>query len=180
VKRSVPWLLLMLAAPLQAQESQLTLSAAVEKALARFPSVEIARARQEEAEAALKEAEAARRLRGRLTANGTQYEEPGLVTPIHSFGPRLFPEFNETLFQGQLTVSYTLYDGGATGARIRSAGAQLETSEAAVGSAEQALARRVAAAYLRAKACSAEPTAASEVSSCAPADRLRAPVAPPS
>lgn len=149
MKRSVPWLLLVLSAPLQAQEP-LTLSAAVEKALARFPSVEIARARQEEAEAALKEAEAGRRVRGRLTASGTQYEEPGLVTPIHSFGPRLFPEFNETLFQGQLTVSYTLYDGGATGARIRSAGAQLESSEAAVGSAEQDLARRVAAAYLRA------------------------------
>jgi outer membrane protein len=135
--------------PAHAQEP-LTLGDAVEKALARFPSVEIARARQEEAEAALKEAEAGRRVRGRLTASGTQYEEPAVVTPIHGFGPGLFPEFDETLFQGQLTVSYTLYDGGATGARIRSAGAQLESAAAALGTAEQALARRVAAAYLRA------------------------------
>ena len=135
--------------PAHAQEP-LTLAAAVERALARFPSVEIARARQEEAAAALKEAEAGRRVRGRITASGTQYDEPAVVTPIHGFGPGLFPEFDDTIFQGQLTVSYTLYDGGATGARIRSAGAQLESAGAALGGAEQTLARRVAAAWLRA------------------------------
>lgn len=149
MKRSIPVLLLTLVTPIHAQEP-LTLSTAVERALAHFPSVEIARARREEAEAALREAELSRRVRGRLTASGTQYEEPTIVTPIHAFRPDLLPDFEETLFQGVLTVSYTLYDGGATGARIRSAGAQLEGAEAALGSAEQVLARRVAAAYLRA------------------------------
>ncbi len=123
MKRSLRNLLLiaLAAAPLQAQEP-LTLSAAVKRALARFPSVEAARARQQQAREALGEAQAGRGPRGRITASATQYEEPMVITPIHGFGPGLFPEFDETLFQGQLAVSYTLYDGGATGARIKSAG----------------------------------------------------------
>lgn len=132
----------------QGSGSPLPLSAAVERALARFPSVEAARARQAEAEAALGEAEAGRRLRGRVTGSATQYEEPMVVTPIHGFGPGLFPEFDETLGQATLTVNYTLWDGGATRSRIRSAGSQLAGAGAALSVAEQALARRVAASYL--------------------------------
>jgi outer membrane protein TolC len=128
----------------------LTLPAAVERALARFPSVEAARARQRQAEEALGEARAGRGPRGRVTASATQYEEPMVITPIHGFGPGLFPEFDQTLLQGQLTVSYTLFDGGATGARVRAAGGQLGGAGAALGTAEQALAERVAAAYLTA------------------------------
>jgi outer membrane protein len=150
VKRSISWLLLALAAgPVQAQE-RLTLAGAVERALAQFPSVETARARQEEASAALAAEELSRRARGRFTASATQYEEPMVVTPIHGFGPGLFPEFDETLLQGQLTVSYTLYDGRATEARVRAARSQLGSAGAALGGAEQALGARVAAAYLRA------------------------------
>jgi len=151
VKRSLRTLSLiaLLAVPAQAQE-RLTLAAAVERALAQFPSVEAARARQRQAEAALGEARAGRGPRGRLTASATQFEEPMVVTPIHGFGPGLFPEFDKTLFQSQLTVSYTLYDGGATGARIRAAGSQLGSAGAALGAAEQVLAEQVAAAYLTA------------------------------
>ena len=142
-------LLIALATPLQAQEP-LTLPAAVERALARFPSVEAARARQQQAQEALAEAQAGRGPRGRVTASATQYEEPMVITPIHGFGPGLFPEFDETLIQGQLALSYTLWDGGATGARVRAAGSQLEGAGAALGAAEQALAARVASAYLTA------------------------------
>jgi len=151
VKRSLRTLSLiaLVAVPVQAQE-RLTLAAAVERALAQFPSVEAARARQRQAEAALGEARAGRGPRGRLTASATQFEEPMVVTPIHGFGPGLFPEFDKTLFQSQLTVSYTLYDGGATGARIRAAGSQLGSAGAALGATEQVLAEQVAAAYLTA------------------------------
>ena len=142
-------LIALVAIPLQAQE-RLTLPAAVERALAQFPSVEAARARQQQAREALGEAQAGRGPRGRVTASATQYEEPMVVTPIHGFGPGLFPEFDETLLQGQLSLSYTLYDGGATGARIRAAGGQLGGAGAALGTAEQALAQQVAAAFLTA------------------------------
>ena len=71
-----------------------------------------------------------------------------MVTPIHGFGPGLFPEFDETLGQATFTVSYTLFDSGADAARIRTADAQTLAAGAALGSSEQVLARRVAAAYL--------------------------------
>jgi outer membrane protein len=129
-------------------QNKLSLSEAVDRALTRFPAVEAARARQEEAEQALGEARAGRRPRGRLTGSAIQYQEPMVVTPIHGFGPGLFPEFDETLGQANLTVSYTLFDSGADAARIRTADAQTLAAGAALGSSEQVLARRVAAAYL--------------------------------
>lgn len=141
--------LALLPTPGIAQE-KLPLADAVERALARFPAVEAARARQQEAEAALGEARAGRRPRGRVTGSAIQYQEPMVVTPIHGFGPGLFPEFDETIGQATLTVSYTLFDSGADAARIRSADAQGLAAGAALGSAEQVLARRVAAAYLTA------------------------------
>jgi outer membrane protein TolC len=142
--------LLVLGGPLYGQEASepslpkpLTLVAAVERALATWPGTAAARARREEAAAA-------RRLRGRFTGAATQFQEPMPITPIHGFGPGLFPEFDDTLFQGTLTVSYVLYDGGATGARLRTAEAQAGAAGAALGAAEQALTQRVAAAYLTA------------------------------
>lgn len=126
----------------------LTLPEAVERALSRFPAVEAARARRQEAEEALGEARASRRPRGRVTGSATQYQEPMVVTPIHGFGPGLFPEFDETIGQATFTVSYTLLDNGGIDAQERTAGSQLEGAGAAVSSAEQLLARRVAAAYL--------------------------------
>ncbi len=126
----------------------LTLPEAVERALSRFPAVEAARSRQQEAEEALGEARAAHRPRGRVTGSATQYQEPMVVTPIHGFGPGLFPQFDDTLGQATFTVSYTLLDNGGIEAQERTAGSQLEGAGAAVSSAEQLLARRVAAAYL--------------------------------
>jgi outer membrane protein len=126
----------------------LTLPEAVERALTRFPAVEAARARRQEAEEALGEARASRRPRGRVVGSATQYQEPMVVTPIHGFSPGLFPEFDETLGQATFTVSYTLLDNGGIDAQVRTAGSQVEGAGAAVGSAEQMLARRVAAAYL--------------------------------
>jgi outer membrane protein len=151
VRRPRTYLLLiaLLTVPLRAQEP-LTLPAAVEKALARFPSVEAARARRLQAEEALGEARAGRGPRARVTASATQYQEPMVITPIHGFGPGLFPEFDDTLLQGQLALSYTLYDGGATEARVRAASGQILGAGAALGTAEQALAEQVAAAYLTA------------------------------
>ncbi|MEA2563073.1 MAG: outer membrane protein [Acidobacteriota bacterium] len=145
----VPLLLALLLFPCTGMaQDKLSLSEAVDRALTRFPAVEAARARQEEAEQALGEARAGRRPRGRVTGSAIQYQEPMVVTPIHGFGPGLFPEFDETIGQATLTVSYTLFDSGADAARIQTADAQTLAAGAALGSSEQALARRVAAAYL--------------------------------
>jgi outer membrane protein len=147
MKNGVVLILLLFPAAGRAQD-RLSLAEAVERATVRFPAVEAARARQEEAAAGLGEARAGRRPRGRLTGSAIQYEEPMVVTPIHGFGPGLFPEFDETIGQATFTVSYTLFDSGADAARIRTADAQTLAAGAALGSSEQVLARRVAAAYL--------------------------------
>ena len=142
-------LVALVAMPVQAQE-RLTLAVAVDRALAQFPSVAAARARQQQAEEALGEARAGRGPFARLTSSAIQFEKPMVVTPIHGFSPGQLPEFDETLFQSQLSLSLTLYDGGATGARIRAAGSQLGSAGAALGAAEQVLAEQVAQAYLTA------------------------------
>jgi outer membrane protein len=128
----------------------LTLPAAVERALEKFPSVAAARARQRAAREGLVAAEEARGPRGVLSGSAFQYEKPVAVTPIHGFSPGLLPEFDRTILLGQLSVSYLLWDGGATPARVKAAGSELGGAGAALSAAEQNVAERVAAAFLTA------------------------------
>ncbi|MFL6260618.1 MAG: TolC family protein [Thermoanaerobaculia bacterium] len=149
MKRGFLWMLAGLL-PFPAAAAGLTLPAAVERALERFPSVAAARAQQRQAQEGLAAAEGARGPRGVLNGSAIQYEKPVAVTPIHGFTPSQLPDFDRTILQGQFSTSYTLWDGGATGARVAAAGSQLGGAEAALGAAEQDLAERVAAAYLTA------------------------------
>lgn len=136
--------------PLPAAAADLTLPAAVERALAKFPSVAAARAQQRQAQEGLAAEKGARGPRGVLNGWATQYQKPTVVGPIHGFTPGQLPDFDRTVLQGQIATSYTLWDGGATGARIAAAGSQLGGAAAALGAAEQDLAERVAASYLTA------------------------------
>ncbi len=143
----------LLTAAGRAQETPpggLTLPAAVERALDKFPSVAAARAQQRQALEGLAAAEGARGPRGVLNGWATQYQKPVAVSPIHGFSPGQLPDFDRTILQGQFSTNYVIWDGGATGARIASAGSQLHGAEAALGAAEQDLAERVASAYLTA------------------------------
>jgi outer membrane protein len=128
----------------------LTLPAAVERALEKYPGVAEARARRRQAQEGLAAAQEARGPRGVINGSAFQYEKPVAVTPIHGFSPGLLPEFDRTILLGQLSVSYVLWDGGATGARVRAAGSELGGAGAALGAAEQDVAERVAAAILNA------------------------------
>jgi outer membrane protein TolC len=60
-----------------------------------------------------------------------------IVTPIHGFTPGATPPFDEALIQGAATVSFTLFDGGARGARIRAARQDVGTADASVSASEQ-------------------------------------------
>jgi len=128
----------------------LTLPAAVDRALERFPGVAAARALQRQAEEGLAAAEENRGPRAVLNGTATQYQKPMAVTPIHGFTPGQLPDFDRTLLLGQISVSYTLWDSGATSARVRAAGSQLSGAGSALGAAEQDLAERVASSYLTA------------------------------
>ena len=134
----------------EAPPGGLTLPAAVERALAKFPSVAAARSQQRQAQEGLAAEEGARGPRGVLNGWATRYQKPTVVGPIHGFTPGQLPAFDRTVLQGQFSTNYVIWDGGATSARIASAGSQLHGAEAALGAAEQDLAERVASAYLTA------------------------------
>ena len=73
------------ALPVAGADAPLTLSAAVETALGRYPSLAAARARLAETAAALGEARAASRPSFRLGLSGLHYDDPMVVSPIHAF-----------------------------------------------------------------------------------------------
>lgn len=145
-------ILLLSAASARAQTSgenalALSLPEAVERALSSYPSITAARARVVEAEAATGEARASQGPIVKLNAQGLQYDDPMITSPIHSFVPADFPPFDETIVQGALSVSYVLLDSGAARERTRQAQAQSANAGAALSAAEQAVAARVASVY---------------------------------
>ena len=129
--------------------AQLTLADAVQRALERHPSVGAARASSDAARSVITTARAARLPSLALTGSATQYEQPMLVTPIHGFGSGDLPLFDETLVQGAATMNYTLFDGGARGAKIRGARERAAAAAAAVDGSEQSLMARTATSYVQ-------------------------------
>jgi outer membrane protein TolC len=148
------WAGLLGAAPVAGQQpgevEPLTLARAVALAQETHPSVRAARANEAAADAGVGLANAAWYPQLALGASLTQYEEPWLAEPIHSFRPTLIPEFDETLLRGTLSLGWTLFDGGARTGRIRGARAGEAGAAAARSATEQALTARVAIAYLAA------------------------------
>jgi outer membrane protein TolC len=55
-------------------------------------------------------------------ASLARYQEPYLVAPLHGFDLTMAPEFDRNLVRGNLTLGYSIYDGGARTARIAQAG----------------------------------------------------------
>ena len=77
-----------------------------------------------------------------------QFQEPMVVTPIHGFEPSLVPPFDETLFQAAAMVGYTVFDGGARGARISASAARATAAQSDLRAARQELIGQVAESYL--------------------------------
>ncbi len=71
-----------------------------------------------------------------------------MVAPLHGFDPMHPPSFDRNLVQGAITLGYTLFDGGARGARIRQAEAGERAVEAGGASTRMAVSAQVGAAYL--------------------------------
>jgi outer membrane protein len=131
------------------QDVRLTVQEAVAAALAHHPSVAAARSGEEAAAAEVDRAAAARRPRVALKASATRFEEPVPVTPIHGFGPDSFPPFDRDLAQGELTVRYDLYAGGAHAADLERTRAQREAAGRALAGAEDRVIGRTVGAYVR-------------------------------
>lgn len=126
----------------------LSVRAAARLALERNPSIEASRAGNDEARAALGEAAAGWYPALRLSGSATRYEEPNAVFPIHGFNPSSIPPFSETIYNGALTLSYTLFDGWMRPARVSQARLRLSAARESLHGAEQSVLARVLSSYL--------------------------------
>lgn len=126
----------------------MTLSQAVSMALETHPVMGQARAMEDAASARVQQARSA--WFPSLAARGSlqRHQEPMVVAPLHGFDPMDPPSFDRNLVQGAVSVGYTLFDGGARGARIQQAEAGERAVEAGLEDAGMALVARVSAAYL--------------------------------
>lgn len=117
-------------------------------ALQHHPTVAEASAALDAAEGVAAQARAARLPTLYTDASLARYQEPSLVAPLHGFDPTMAPEFDRDLVRGNLAFSYSIFDGGARGARI----ALAEAGSAAAAFGEEAarmeLLASVTAAYL--------------------------------
>lgn len=132
----------------EAPQRQLTLADAIARAQETYPSQLAAQAGVEASEAAVGVATAQRWPRLSTNASLTRFEEPMLVAPLHRFDITQRPEFDETLLRGDVTLAWTLFDGGARGARIGGARAEAAGSLAGRRSVEMELTAQVTVAYL--------------------------------
>jgi outer membrane protein TolC len=71
-----------------------------------------------------------------------------VVAPLHGFDPTDPPSFDRNLVQGALSLGYTLFDGGARGARIRKAEAGERAVQAGGAGTRMGITAQVSAAYL--------------------------------
>lgn len=125
---------------------------AVRAALAAHPSLVAAGARADAAEALAREASAQRLPHLSADWAATRFAEPMIVAPLHGFDPQRPPRFERVLLQGGVTLGYTLFDGGARGARIGRAESLADAAAAGSSAAQQSLVAEVARAYLRVRA----------------------------
>jgi outer membrane protein len=145
---SVPCLALVGQEPVD--PPSLTLPDAIRRGLTHDPAVRASAASSDAASAAVGEASASWFPRVAVTAAATRYQKPMIVSPIHDFQPGQTPPFDETLLQAGATLSYTLFEGGARPARVRSVREQALAADAAYDEARQELIARVVSTYLSA------------------------------
>jgi outer membrane protein TolC len=146
ILRGAALLLFALQAPAAAQS--LSVSEAARLTVERHPLRAVARAGVARAEAAVRDANASRLPLIMTDANLTRFQEPMVIAPLHGFDPGNPPQFDRTLVQASVSASYTLYDGGARGARIDRAATLVTAAEAGDASVQGSLLADAVRTYL--------------------------------
>jgi len=83
----------------------------------------------------------------RVSATGTRFQDSMLVAPLHGLDFTVLPEFDRTLYRGNVDLSWTLFEGGGRSARIRGAEARYGSAAARADEVRQDLAARVVNVY---------------------------------
>jgi outer membrane protein TolC len=143
-------LCLLLGTAPQAPDSVLALPEAVRRALAVHPAPRSAAAAAAGAAAAVGEARS--RWLPQVTSQASLFwfDEPMLVYPIHGFDSTQQGRivFDEALVRGDVTLAFTVFEGGARGARVRSAQAEAAARDAEFEATEADLVSEVTRRYL--------------------------------
>jgi outer membrane protein TolC len=137
-----------LAIPASLTAQTLTLAQALDLAERQHPALAAAQARVAAAEGREAAARGARLPGVAMTGALTRHQEPMVVAPLHSLNLGNPPAFDRTLIQGQLGVQYSVYDGGATGYRIRAADAALDAAGFGQTEAEMRVLEETTTAYV--------------------------------
>ena len=146
----IPVLLLSAVFSLQAQDTtRLTVTVAIDRALATHPAVASARAQRDVATAEVGQARAAWLPGVSLDGAINRFEKPMVVYPLHSLDLRNPPLFDRSLSQASVGAAYTLFDFGARSSKVRAAESQRDAATATLGAAEASLVARTASAFLR-------------------------------
>lgn len=146
----IPILLLAatLAAPPQ-DSAHLTVTAAIDRALASHPAVAAARAGVDVASADVGQARAGWLPAVSLDGSMSKFQKPMVVWPLHALDLRNPPTFDTELSQASLGASYTLFDFGARSSKVKAAESQKDAAKASLNATEQQLVARTLMAYLR-------------------------------
>jgi outer membrane protein TolC len=134
--------------PSAPRQDTLTLMGALRRALEVDPTLRAAAAGVDRAGSELDAARASRLPWLTTHASAVRFEEPMVVAPIHGFDIMTPPDFDRTLVQGGLSLAYTVWDGGARGARIDRAVAMDDVAHADTTATLQMTIERAVAAYL--------------------------------
>jgi outer membrane protein len=126
----------------------LTLVEALDAALASHPLLRAAARHVDAAEARAEAARAQLLPSAHGSATLTTFEEPMIVAPLHRLDQTNLPVFDRTLLQGQVGAQYTLFDGGARRALIRTSVAAGDVARERRASAEADLLTDVTTAFL--------------------------------
>lgn len=145
----IPTLLLSITLLTLQDTARLTLSNAVDRALATHPAVAAARATVDVAAADVGQMRAAWYPLVSLDGALNKFEKPMIVWPLHGLDLRYPPAFDTDLSQASLGAAYTMYDFGARSSRIRAAEAQRGVADASLEGAAQQVLGRTITAYLR-------------------------------
>jgi len=142
-----PLALFSLRAPTLAAQETLPLDEAVRRALLTHPAVAAAEARAAGAEAREGVVRSAWFPYLSVSATGTRFQEPMLVSPLHSFEIVAKPEFDNTLYRGNVDLSWTLFEGGGRSARMRGAEARYGSVAARAEATRQDMTAQVVGTY---------------------------------